>query len=213
MAAEADPSWGTVYPTIAWGVWKTYGAVGVATRHYASLLLYVNMLESAINATGLAKIFCTYGDWNPIVRTDCHITAAATYLHDLAHMAEIAAALGKAGDAMTFSARLAVRRGEYHAAYYNSTTGLYGAGTQVAQAVALWTGVASGAGVAESVSASLAQSMIADKVTFGFIGVRYAFEALALNGHIEEALRVLLGTDFPSYGYELYNLYEPTTSL
>ena len=28
--AEGDPSWGTVYPTIAWGVWKTYGALGVA---------------------------------------------------------------------------------------------------------------------------------------------------------------------------------------
>jgi alpha-L-rhamnosidase len=201
VKAEADPSWGTVYPTIAWGVWKYYGATGVAARNYPSLKLYVDMLETAINASGsLAKIFCTYGDWNPVVHTDCHITAAASYLHDLMHMAEVAAALGETADAAAYSARLAARRAEYHASFYNATTGVYGAGTQVAQAVALWTGVAAGAGVASSVSASLAQDMVSQGLTTGFIGVRYAYEALALNGHIEAALRTLLRTSYPSYG-------------
>jgi hypothetical protein len=50
-------------------------------------------------------------------------------------------------------------------------------------------------------------------LTFGFIGVRYAFEALALNGQVEAALRTLLQTTYPSYGYELYNEYEPSSSL
>ena len=70
----------------------------------------------------------------------------------------------------------------------------------MAQAVALWTGVAAGAGVAASVSASLAQDMVSQGLTTGFIGVRYAYEALALNGHIEAALRTLLRTSYPSYG-------------
>jgi alpha-L-rhamnosidase len=201
VKAEADPSWGTVYTTIAWGVWKYYGATGVAARHYPSLKLYVDMLETAINASGsLAKIFCVYGDYNPVVGTDCHITAAASYLHDLMHMAEVAAALGETADAAAYSARLAARRAEYHASFYNATTGVYGAGTQVAQAVALWTGVAASAGVAASVSASLAQDMVSQGLTTGFIGVRYAYEALALNGQIEAALRTLLRTSYPSYG-------------
>ena len=59
--AEGDPSWGTVYPTIAWGVWKYYGALGVAQRHYPSLLVYMSMLERAVNSTGLANIFCQWG--------------------------------------------------------------------------------------------------------------------------------------------------------
>jgi hypothetical protein len=61
-AAEGDPSWGTVYPTVAWGAWKYYGAVGLAARHYPSLVTYMNMLEAAVNGTGLAKIFCTWGE-------------------------------------------------------------------------------------------------------------------------------------------------------
>jgi hypothetical protein len=118
----------------------------------------------------------------------------------LAHLAELAGALGKAGDAALFSARLAARRAEYHAAFWGAGSGLYGGGTQAAQAVALWTGVAAGAGVASSVSASLAQDMVSQGLTTGFIGVRYAYEALALNGHIEAALRTLLRTSYPSYG-------------
>jgi len=55
--AEADPSWGTVYPTIVWGIWKYYGAVGVAAQHYPSLKNYVAMLESRVNSTGLKGIF------------------------------------------------------------------------------------------------------------------------------------------------------------
>ena len=135
------------------------------------------MVEANVNASGLKNIFCTWGDWNPIVRTDCHVTAAASYLHDLAHLAELAGALGRAGDAALFSARLASRRAEYHAAFWNVGTGLYGSGTQVAQAVALWTGVAAGAGVAGNVSAWLANAVAGPggKLTFGFIGVRYVY--------------------------------------
>ena len=61
--AEGDPSWGTVYPTITWGVWKQYGATGVAARHYPSLLRYMAMLEAAVNSTGLHAIFCQWGAW------------------------------------------------------------------------------------------------------------------------------------------------------
>lgn len=208
---EGDPSWGTVFPTIAWGTWKYYSASMV--RYYPSLLSYVAMLEGRINATGLASIFCQWGDWNPVVRTDCHITAAASYLHDLAHMAELAAALGHADDAATFTLRLAARRSQFHDAFWNPALGLYGAGTQAAQAVALWLGVAAAAGVDGNVSAWLGADMVAQGGTFGFIGVRYAYEALALNGQVEAALRTLLRTSYPGYGYELYNLYEPTTSL
>jgi hypothetical protein len=55
--------------------------------------------------------------------------------------------------------------------------------------------------------------MVSGGLTFGFIGVRYAFEALALAGHIEAALRCLLQTGYPSYGYELYHEFEPATNL
>jgi len=213
-AVEADPSWGTVYPTIAWGVWKYYDARGVISRHYPSLKTYMRMLETRINATGgLGNIFCAYGDWNPIQKTSCHVTAAGTYLHNLINMAEMAEALGESGDAADFAAKLSKARVEYHTVFWNPALGLYASGTQVAQAVALWTGVASAAGVAGNVSAWLGKDLVSTGLTFGFIGVRYVYEALVQNGQLEPVLRALLRTDFPSYGAELFNMYEPSTTL
>lgn len=129
------------------------------------------------------------------------------------HLGELAAALGETADAAAFAARLAARRADFHAAFFNAATGLYGAGTQAAQAVALWTGAAAAGGVAVNVSAALAAAMTRGGIAFGFLGTKYAFEALAMNGHIDAALRTLLQTDFPSFGYELYNQFEPTTNL
>jgi alpha-L-rhamnosidase len=211
---SGDPSWSTFYPTIVYGVWKYYGALGVARRHYDTVKLYMNMLESDVNTTSLGRIFCTWGDWNPVVKTDCHITAAASYLHDLQRMEELATALGETDDANYFAARLLSRRAEFHSAFFNTSIGLYDTGTQVAQAVALWTGVASQANMNLNISSYLGQAMSSTSgLTFGFIGVRYAFEALALNNQIESALRCLLSTTYPSYGFELFNLYEPSSSL
>ena len=44
---------------------------------------------------GLANILCKWGDWNPVVKTPCHITAATSYIHDLQRMADMATVLGK----------------------------------------------------------------------------------------------------------------------
>lgn len=60
--AEGDPSWGTVLPTVAWGLFKYYGALGAVERAYPSLTLYMSMLETAVNSTGLAAIFCRWGE-------------------------------------------------------------------------------------------------------------------------------------------------------
>lgn len=210
---SGDPSWSTFYPTITYGVWKYYGALGVARRHYPTVKLYINMLESSINSTSLKDIFCTWGDWNPVVKTECHITAATSYLHDLERMQELATALGETEDASAFADRLVARRAEFQSAFFNSSLGLYDTGTQVAQAVALWTNVAETAKMNLNISSYLGQVMSTSGLTFGFIGVRYAFEALALNNQIEAALRTLLQTTYPSYGFELFNVYEPATSL
>jgi alpha-L-rhamnosidase len=213
VGESSDPSWSTVYPTILFNVWKYYGALGVVAKHYLTVQLYMNMLEQDINTTGLGKIFCEWGDWNAVIKNDCHITAAASYLHDLEHMQELAVALGKTDDATMYSNLLISRRSEFHLAFFNSTIGLYGSGSQVSQAVALWTRVAENVNMNLNISAFLGNAMVTSGLTFGFIGVRYAYEALARNNQIESALRSLLQTTYPSYGYELFNLYEPSTSL
>ena len=73
--------------------------------------------------------------------------------------------------------------------------------------------MAGSAGVAASVAAWLGGSLVDSGLKFGFLGVRYVYEALALSGGIEAALRALLRVDFPSFGFALYHEYEPTSNL
>ena len=48
----ADPTWSTVYVTIAHNVWQYYGATNVVRTHYTQLKQYMNMVESRKNQSG-----------------------------------------------------------------------------------------------------------------------------------------------------------------
>ena len=50
-------------------------------------------------------------------------------------------------------------------------------------------------------------------VTTGIIGTRAIYEALAKNGRMDVALKLLSKTDFPSYGFMVENVDEPATTL
>lgn len=167
---EGDPSWGTAYPTIAWNLWRYYHVPGVLQTHYAKLTLYMGMLEAQYTQSGLKTFFCKYGDWNPVVKTSCHITAAASFLHDLIHMADIAAAAGDAAAAAKYRARLQELKPEWHAAFWDPINKVYGTGTQTAQALPLWLGIVPDDLVSGVVS-NLVDSLAQHGYNGGFIGV------------------------------------------
>ena len=87
--------------------WQYYGAIGVVRDHWPRLKLYVSFLEGEYAKSGLATYFCQYGDWNPVVKTPCHVTSSMSFLHDVHRMTEMATALGEAGDAAHYRTLLA----------------------------------------------------------------------------------------------------------
>jgi len=110
----ADPTWSTMYPTIAHNVWQYYGATNVVRQHYKQLKQYMGTLESRKNSTGLGQIFCTFGDWNPILKTPCQITAALSYIHDVRRMVDLAGAIGNAADVARWMATDKALTAEFH---------------------------------------------------------------------------------------------------
>tara|TARA_B110000208_G_scaffold187009_1_gene244420 strand:- start:1256 stop:4174 length:2919 start_codon:yes stop_codon:yes gene_type:complete len=213
---QHDPSWSTVFPTIAHNIWKYYNATGVVREHWSSLLQYMAMIESHVPTAaegGLANMFCTWGDWNPVVKTPCHITASASFIHDVRRIVELATALGETSTAETFAAKDKKLTSEFHTAFYSNTTGMYSTGTQCAQALALWLNASPTPAMRASLAQALAEDVTTKGVTIGFIGVRYLFEALVQANQSDAAIACLLRTSAPGYGHEIYNLYEPATSL
>lgn len=86
------------------------------------------------------------------------------------------------------------------------------------QAAALWLdGVGEGFIVPPADKPSLLAKLSADcdahGVTIGFVGVRYLFEALAKQNETAAALRCLGRPGYPGFHHEIYNEYEPSSSL
>ena len=88
----------------------------------------------------------------------------------------------------------------------------------MAQAAALWLDdVGGGHIVPPANKAALVQAVAADcqanGVTIGFVGVRYLFEALAKANATAAALACIQRPGYPGFHYELYNEYEPSSTL
>lgn len=212
-AITKDATWDTVYPTIAHNLWQYYGATSIVDDHWDHLKLYMTYLEGRYNATAeatadhkpsFANYFCRYGDWNPVVKTPCPVTASASFLHDLSRMADMAKGLGKASDAAYYSKRFAQLKPEWHKAFWNNGTMAYSTGTQMAQAVAIWLEIVPTA-LLPGLVERLASDVVAQGVTIGFVGVRYLFEALAKQNQIKAALACIARPGYPGYFYEIYN--------
>ncbi len=149
------------------------------------------------------------------IRTVSHITAAGEFVHDHMRMADLAAALGYGPDASWYRSRVSALKAEFHSAFYDPIKQMYGDGTLTAQGLALWLGVVPSSEISAVVVNLLSQidSFGGHSAGIGFIGVRYLFEGLARVNQTDAALRMLLKTTYPGFGYEIANSLEPATSL
>ena len=78
--------------------------------------------------------------------------------------------------------------------------------------MAIWLDIVPESLLPELVS-KLATDVVESGLTVGFVGVRYMFEALAKSNRTQAALECIARPGYPGYHYELYNEYEPATSL
>ncbi len=135
-----------------------------------------------------------------------------------AGMGEMAAALGESADEKHYKSLLTKLKPEWHQAFWDPEISAYSTGTQMAQAAAIWLDdLGEGHLVPPANMAALVQKLGDDcksrGVTIGFVGVRYMFEALAKQNATDAALACIARPGYPGFHYEIYNEYEPSSSL
>ena len=109
-----DPSWGAVFPLVAYNLWKHYNCTTCIDGAWDGLRRYHDLLVSNYTsgtAGGIQRTRAFWGDWNPaypapgrdptgagprFTRTLSHITAATMVLQNLGDMTEMATATGRA---------------------------------------------------------------------------------------------------------------------
>jgi alpha-L-rhamnosidase len=197
----ADPAWGTAYPVLCWTMWQQYGDRRILEENYDGLKKYVEFLRS--RAPGNVLGYSYYGDWVAIEHTPGALVSDAYYYDDVRILESIARILGKSADAEAYAQLAAEIEAAFNRKFLDTSTGNYANGTQTANAMALYLGLAP-KDHRGAVAGNLTNDIVYGHdthVTTGFIGVKFLMPALTEIGRSDLAYELATQTTYPSWGY------------
>jgi alpha-L-rhamnosidase len=207
---ESTAIWSDAAVWVPWALWQAYGDLQVLSDQYDSMASHIHRVESLLSPTGLWDTGFQFGDWldptappdDPISsKADNGVVATACLYRDLRILTETAGLLGRSGDAAHF-AELAERTKTAFNDNYVNDDGTIHSDAETVYALAIVFGLLdvettqlSGKRLAELVAES------GYHIQTGFAGTPYVLDALTATGHLDEAYRLLLQTECPSWLY------------
>jgi alpha-L-rhamnosidase len=224
QSSGSGAGWSDAGVVIPWTSWLQTGDTSVIDQNWAAMEKYLNAIETA-NPDGLwqREAGTAFGDWlSPEGKTNYKLIATAYWAYDVTLMRQMAHATGRA-DAEEKYARLFEKirtafqkqfvHGDGFVAGADANAPVetgggqheakaYDGATQTGYVLALHMEL-----LPENLRAAAAQKL-ADKIEAnhgllgtGFLGTPYLLEELTKTGHAELAYKLLLNTDYPSWGY------------
>ena len=203
--------WSDAVVMIPWKLYRMYGDLSFLSDNYAAMQKYLGAYEKNVE-NGLVVRGFNYGDWlaqdgekfkqSICGRTESVFLASAFYSECLRIMAETAKLLGDKSE-QEYRAKYQ-KTLEKMRAEYITPSGRVAVDTMTAQALALCLGIVPAENAKNSAKV-LSENAKAHsyKVTTGFAGTPYLLFALADNGYIETAFKILLNSSFPGWLYEV----------
>jgi alpha-L-rhamnosidase len=207
---ESTAIWSDAAVWVPWALWQAFGDLQVLSDQYDSMTAHVRRVESLLSPTGLWDTGFQFGDWldptappdDPISsKADNGVVATACLYRDVRILTETAGLLGHSGDAAHF-AELAERTKTAFNDNYVNDDGTIRSDAETVYALAIVfalldveTTQLSGKRLAELVTES------GYHIQTGFAGTPYVLDALTATGHLDEAYRLLLQRECPSWLY------------
>lgn len=214
----SGPAWDAALLVIPWNVYVYTADDAMIRRHYLAMRKYVEFCRTLasdhIVGFGL-------GDW-------CHVDrdriapvplTSTSYYYVCARLLSRFAGMVSERDAAARYARLADDiRTAFNARFYRGD-GVYGDGSATALACAVYQGSDAGAALVEDAERPRVVERLVDAVKaagvkpdFGILGAKWVPRALAENGQVDLAYRLLTQRDYPGWAYWIENgattLYE-----
>jgi alpha-L-rhamnosidase len=207
---ESTAIWSDAAVWVPWALWQAYGDLQVLSDQYDSMTAHVRRVESLLSPTGLWDTGFQFGDWldptappdDPISsKADNGVVATACLYRSVRILTETAGLLGHSGDAAHF-AELAERTKTAFNENYVNDDGTIHSDAETVYALAIVFGLLdvettqlSGKRLAELAAES------GYHIQTGFAGTPYVLDALTATGHLDEAYRLLLQRECPSWLY------------
>jgi alpha-L-rhamnosidase len=207
---ESTAIWSDAAVWVPWALWQAYGHLQVLSDQYDSMTAHVRRVESLLSPTGLWDTGFQFGDWldptappdDPISsKADNGVVATACLYRDVRILIETADLLGHTGDAAHF-AELAERTKTAFNDHYVNDDGTIQSDAETVYALAIVFGLLDEE--ATQLSGKRLAELVAESgyhIQTGFAGTPYVLDGLTTTGHLDEAYRLLLQRECPSWLY------------
>ncbi|TPW77627.1 alpha-L-rhamnosidase [Schumannella soli] len=196
--------WADAGITVPYTLWNSYGDATVVREGWDSMTRFLDHVQASAGEDLIDDGRNVYADWlNLDDPTPAEVLGTAYYAEDARMMSEMAAALGKTAEATAY-ADLSTRIRAAFAATFVAADGTVRGNSQTAYAMALGMDLvpaAQRAAVGTKFVAKLETS--GSHLTTGFLGTPWLLPALTSVGRADLAWKLLVRTDYPSWGYEV----------
>ncbi|WP_432571473.1 alpha-L-rhamnosidase [Kineococcus sp. SYSU DK005] len=212
--SEATSFWSDVAAWLPWTLYQAYGDREALAEAYPAAAAHVRRVAGLLSPTGLWDTGFQFADWldpdappdDPAAaKADKGVVSTAAAYRSARTTADIARVLGHEDDAAEFEA-LAQRIRAAFGEHYVSDDG--SGGTTVTSDCATVYALAIEFGLLDPDQRQAAGQRLAElvvkagyRISTGFAGTPYVTDALASTGHLEDAYRLLLEKECPSWLY------------
>jgi alpha-L-rhamnosidase len=209
---ESTAIWSDAAVWVPWALWQAYGNVQVLSDQFDSMVAHVHRVESLLSPTGLWDAGFQFGDWlDPTAppdepaaaKADKGVVATACLYRDARILTNIAELLGRSEEAAEFTA-LAERTWAAFNDHYVNDDGTIRSDAQTAYTLAIAFGLLDEQ--TEELAGKRLAELVAEsgyRIQTGFAGTPYIMDALSATGHFDEAYRLLLQREVPSWLYSV----------
>jgi alpha-L-rhamnosidase len=223
-ASGSGAGWSDAGVVIPWTSWLQTGDTSVIEQNWDAMETYLKAIEAS-NADGLWRqnSGIPFGDWlSPEGRTDQVLVATAYWAYDVTLMRQMAHAVGRTAEEEKYAQLFEKIRAAFEGQFVhddgfvagadnspspfgqinNPNAKSNGGDTQTGYVLALHMNL-----LPDNVRAAAAQKLVAKiqsnrgMLATGFLGTPYLLEELTKTGHQDIAYKLLLNTQYPSWGY------------
>ena len=210
-SAQSGAGWSDAGVIIPWTSWIQTGDMSVIEQNWDAMTKYLAAIESTNpdylwkNNAGIA-----FGDWlSPEGTTRFPLIATASWAYDVTLMQQMAHALAKTDDEAHYAALFAKIKEAFAKAFLHDDGFVAGGDdgssakdTQTGYVLALNMNLAPES-LRQAIGDKLAAKIEANHglLGTGFLGTPYLLSVLVDTGHRDLAYRLLLNTQYPSWGY------------
>jgi alpha-L-rhamnosidase len=208
-ATESTALWSDAGVWVPWDLYEAYGDTSVLERQFDSMTAHVRRVRSLLSPTGLWDTGFQFGDWldpdappeDPAAaKADLGVVATACVYRSARIVAETAALLGRDAEHSEFTQLADELRAAFNEHYVDA--GIVKSDCTTVYALAIVFGLLDTAD--ERIAGDRLAELAAEagyRISTGFAGTPFITDALTQTGHIDDAYRLLLERDCPSWLY------------